>query len=169
MAGYLCPMLNSIIFANCPYLMHFALFCWQSLSDASGIIFLQSGSPNIIPICNVLLLLGTTNVWYDTSGFQIRLNGILSKKIRILTPKNGGCSSRKSTSVEKTAVFEVFCKVLIDKWLHGYLSVNGRFTKYEFAKGKVSSCERPCFIARNISFDAVKAYLSRCETLAMRK
>ena len=49
MAGYLCPMLNSIIFANCPYLMHFALFCWQSLFDAAGIISLQSGIPILFP------------------------------------------------------------------------------------------------------------------------
>ena len=70
----------------------------------------------------------------------------LSNNIRILTPKNGGCSSRKGTSVEKTAIFEVFCKMLIDKWLHGYLSVNGRFTKDGFAKGKVSLRQRPCFV-----------------------
>ena len=48
--------------------------------------FLQSGSPNIIPMCNVLLLLAITDVWYDTPGFQIRVNGILSNNIRILTP-----------------------------------------------------------------------------------
>ena len=29
MAGYHCPMPNSIIFANGPYLMHFAPFCWN--------------------------------------------------------------------------------------------------------------------------------------------
>ena len=82
----------------------------------------------------------------DTPGFQIRHNGDLSKNIRILTLKNGGCRSRRGHSVEKTAILEVFRKVLIDKWLHGCLSVNGRFTKYEFAKGKVSLCERPCFV-----------------------
>ena len=29
MAGYHCPMPNSIIFANGPYLMNFAPFCWN--------------------------------------------------------------------------------------------------------------------------------------------
>ena len=70
------------------------------------------------------------------------MNGILSNNIRILSPKNGGCRSRKGTSVEKTPFFKVFRKVLIDKWLHGYLSVNERFTKSEFAKGKVLVRER---------------------------
>jgi hypothetical protein len=97
--------------------------------------FLQSGSPIIIPICNVLLLLGTTNVWYDTSGFQIRLNGILSNNIQILTPKNRGYWSRNGHSVEKTPFFEVFRKVLADRWLYDYLSVIELFTKNEFAKG----------------------------------
>ena len=78
-------------------------------------------------------------------GFQIRVNGILSNNIRILTPKNRGYWSRKGHSVEKTPIFEILGKVLTDRWLHGYLSVNGRFTKYKFAKGKVSSRERPCF------------------------
>ena len=64
----------------------------------------------------------------DTRGFQIRVNENLSNNIRILSPKNGGCWSRKGTSVEKTAIFVVFRKILIDKWLHGYLSVNGQFT-----------------------------------------
>ncbi len=54
MAGYLCPMPNGIIFANCPYLMYLALFCWQSLSDASGIISLQLNFPNIISLCNFI-------------------------------------------------------------------------------------------------------------------
>ena len=58
MAGYLCPMptasSNYIIFANGPYLMHLALFCWQSLSEASGIISLQLNIPNIISLCNFI-------------------------------------------------------------------------------------------------------------------
>ena len=54
----------------------------------------------------------------------------------------GGGRSRKGTSVEKTPFFEVFRKVLADKWLHGYLSVNGRFTKSEIARGKVLVRER---------------------------
>ena len=52
----------------------------------------------------------------------------------------------KSFPVENNAFFEVFRKLLSDKWLHDYLSVNGRFTKSEFAKGKVSLRERPCFV-----------------------
>ena len=84
----------------------------------------------------------------DASGIislRIRLNGFFSNKHHVLSPKNRGSWSRKSTSVEKTAIFDVFRKVLIDKWLRRYLSVNGRFTKSEFAKGKVSLRERPCF------------------------
>ena len=45
---------NYIIFANGPYLMYLALFCWQSLSDASGIISLQLNIPNIISLCNFI-------------------------------------------------------------------------------------------------------------------
>ena len=82
----------------------------------------------------------------DTPGLQIWLNEILSNNIRILTPKNRGYWSRKSHSVKKTPVFEVFGNSLTDRWLHGYLSVNGRFTKHRIAKGKVSSRERPCFV-----------------------
>ena len=107
-----------------------------------GIIILQSGCPSIIPICNSLLLLGITNVWYDTPGLRIRMNDRLSNKHHVLSPKNGGCWSRKGTSVEKTAIFVVFRKVLIDKWLRGYLSVNGRFTKSKIARGKVLVRER---------------------------
>ena len=135
-------MLNSIIFANGPYLMHLALFCWQSLSDAAGIIILQFGIPILFP-STISFLCWTLQIpVLDTRRFQIRVNENLSNNIRILSPKNGGYSSRKGISVEKTPFFEVFRKVLIDKWLHGYLSVNGRFTKSEFAKGKVLVRER---------------------------
>ena len=79
-------------------------------------------------------------------GFQIRVNGILSNNIRILTPKNRGYWSRKGHSVEKTPFFEVFRKVLADRWLRGYLFVIVWFTKHRIAKGKVSSRERPCFV-----------------------
>ena len=78
----------------------------------------------------------------DTPAFQIRVNGILSNNIRILSPKNRGSWSRKGHSVEKTAIFDIFRKVLIDKWLHGFYTVNGRFTKDGFAKGKVLVRER---------------------------
>ena len=135
-------MLNSIIFTNGPYLMHLALFCWQSLSDAAGIIILQFGIPILFHSTMSFLCWTLQIPTLDTPGFQIRVNGILSRKLRILSQKNGGCRSRKGTSVEKTPFFEVFRKVLIDKWLHGYLSVNGRFTKDEFARGKVLVRER---------------------------
>ena len=78
-------------------------------------------------------------------GLHIRQNGNLSKIIRILTPKNRGYWSRKGHSVEKTAIFAVFGKALNDRWLHRYLFVIVWFTKHRIAKGKVSSCERPCF------------------------
>ena len=107
-----------------------------------GIIILQSGCPSIIPICNSLLLLGITNVWYDTPGLRIRMNDRLSNKHHVLSPKNRGCWSRKGHSVEKTAFFEVFRKVLNDRRLHGFLSVNKRFTKSGFARGKVLVRER---------------------------
>ena len=61
-------------------------------------------------------------------------------------PKLRASARTKSILVENNAIFEVFCKALNDKWLHGYSSVNGQFTKYEFAKGKVSLRERPCFV-----------------------
>ena len=47
--------------------------------------------------------------------FNQRKEEILSKNIRILTPKNGGYWSRKGHSVEKTSIFEVFRKALSDK------------------------------------------------------
>jgi len=70
----------------------------------------------------------------------------LSNVFRILTPKNGGCRQQKGNSTEKTPIFEVFRKVLIDKLLHDYLSVNVRFTKSKFARGKVSLRERYRFV-----------------------
>ena len=58
----------------------------------------------------------------------------------------GGVGHERVIRSKKRRFFDVFGKSLIDKWLHGYLSVNGRFTKDEFAKGKVSLHERPCFV-----------------------
>jgi hypothetical protein len=84
---------------------------------------------------------GSLHTDYPTRRYQN-----LSKKIRILSPKNGGCRSRKGTSVEKTPIFDVFRKSLSYRWLQRFLSVNGRFTKDEFAKGKVSLRQRPCFV-----------------------
>ena len=71
---------------------------------------------------------------------------LLSKNIRILSPKNRGCWSRKVHSVKKTAIFAVFGNLLTDRRLRDCLSVNWQFTKYEFARGKVSLRERPCFV-----------------------
>ena len=68
-------------------------------------------------------------------GLHIRQNGNLSKIIRILTPNKGHQNERKGHSVEKTPFFEVFRKVLADRWLYDYLSVIELFTKNEFAKG----------------------------------
>ena len=76
----------------------------------------------------------------------ILLSELLSNNIRILTLKNGGYWSRNGRLVEKTAFFEVFRKVLSDKWLHEYLSVISRFTKNKFAKGIVSLRQRLCFV-----------------------
>ena len=92
----------------------------------------------------------------DTPGLQIWLNDYLSNNIRILTPKNRGYWSRKGHSVEKTPFFAVFGKALTDRWLRDYLSVNGQFTKYEFARGKVSLHERPCFVVWKVMFGAMK-------------
>ena len=105
MAGYLCPMptasSNYIIFANGPYLMHLALFCWQSLSDAAGIIILQFGIPILFHSTMSFLCWALQIPTLDTPGLQIWLNEILSNNIRILTPKNRGYWSRKRHSVKK--------------------------------------------------------------------
>ena len=95
----------------------------------------------------------------------------LSRIIRILSPKNRGYWSRKCRSVEKTPFFEVFRKALSDRWLHDYLSVIGRFTKYEFARGKVSLRERPCFVVWKVMFETMKHGLWRGQSLcfALRK
>ena len=146
MAGYLCPMptasSNYIIFANGPYLMHLALFCWQSLSDAAGIIILQFGIPILFHSTMSFLCWALQIPVLDTPELRIRLNGNLSNKHHVLSPKNRGSWSRKSHSVEKTAIFEIFGNLLSDRWLHGFLSVNKRFTKSEFARGKVLVHER---------------------------
>ena len=71
----------------------------------------------------------------------------------------------KTFSVEKTSFFYVFRKVLSYKWLQDYLSVIGRFTKSKFAKGKVSSRERPCFVVRKVMFQATKHKLWRGRSL----
>ena len=45
----------------------------------------------IISLGNILLFLGIANVGLDAAGFGDRRGKLLSKIIRILTPKNGGC------------------------------------------------------------------------------
>ena len=79
-------------------------------------------------------------------GLHILRNDGLSKKHHVLRQKNRGCWSRKDYLAEKMAFFAVFGNILADRWLHGYLIVNGQFTNNEFARGKVSVCERPCFV-----------------------
>ena len=81
-----------------------------------------------------------------TPRLHIRKNGDLSRNIRILSPKNRGCWSRKSHSVKITAIFAIFGNSLTDRRLRDCLSVNGQFTKSEFARGKVSLRERLCFV-----------------------
>ena len=109
---------------------------------------------------------GSLHTDYPTRRYQN-----LSKKIRILSPKNGGCRSRKGTSVEKTPVFDVFRKSLSYRWLRRFLSVNGRFTKDEFAKGKVSLRQRPCFVVWKVMFHATKhdLWCSQSLCFAVRK
>ena len=104
---------------------------------------------------------------FTTPRRHIRQNGILSNNIRILTPKNRGYWSRKGHSVEKMPFFEVFGKLLIDRWLRGYLFVIVWFTKYRIAKGKVSSCERPCFTVWKVMFEAMKHDLWRGQSLCL--
>ena len=117
-----------------------------ALCDAAGIIILQFGIPILFHSTMSFLCWALQIPVLDTPELRIRLNGILSNKHHVLSPKNRGSWSRKSTSVEKTVIFDVFRKVLIDKWLRRYLSVNGRFTKYKFAKGKVSQRQRLRFV-----------------------
>ena len=95
----------------------------------------------------------------------------LSKNIRILSPKNGGYWQRKGRSVEKTPFFDIFRKSLSYIWLRRLLSVNGRFTKDEFAKGKVSLRQRPCFVVWKTMFQATKhdLWCSQSLCFAVRK
>ena len=106
------------------------LYGWLPLSDAAGINYYWALQMGVL----------------DTPGLQIWLNDYLSNNIRILTQKNRGYWSRKGHSVEKTAIFSVFGNSLIDRWLREYRIVIGWFTKCEFARGKVSQHERPCFV-----------------------
>jgi len=105
------------------------LYGWLPLSDASGIIL------SILDIPNVILLY---NVCFTFEN--------LSNNIRILSPNEGHLRERKSHSVEKTPFFEVFCKMLTDKWLHEFKTVNVRFTKSKFAKGIVLPRQRYRFV-----------------------
>ena len=104
---------------------------------------------------------------FTTPRRHIRQNEILSNNIRILTPKNRGYWSRKRHSVKKTPVFEVFGNSLTGRWLRGYWFVNGRFTKCEFVRGKVSLRERPCFTVWKVMFEAVKHDLWRGQSLCL--
>ena len=121
------------------------LYGWLPLSDAAGIIILQFDIPILFHYTMSFLCWALQIPVLDTPELRIRQSGNLSNKHHVLSPKNRGSWSRKSTSVEKTAIFEVFGNLLADRRLRGFLSVNKRFTKYKFAKGKVSLRERPCF------------------------
>ena len=50
------------------------------------------------------------------------------------TPKLSPSFRTEIFLAEKKGFFDVFCKVLIDRLLHGIVSVNERFTKSEFAR-----------------------------------
>ena len=91
----------------------------------------------------------------------------LSNVFRNLTPKNGGRRQQKGNSTEKTPIFEVFRKVLIDKLLHDCLSVNVRFTKSKFARGKVSLRERYRFVVWKDMFEATKHGVWRGQSLCL--
>ena len=105
------------------------LYGWLPLSDASGIILSILGIPNVILLYNVCFTFEN-----------------LSNNIRILTPNEGALCERKGHSTEKTPFFEFFCKMLTDKWLHEFKTVNVRFTKSKFAKGIVSPRQRYRFV-----------------------
>ena len=122
------------------------LYGWLPLSDAAGIIILQFGIPILFHSTMSFLCWALQMPVLDTPGFQIRENGILSNNIRILSPNKRHQNEQKGHSVEKTSIFEVFRNTLADKWLHGLQTINGRFTKYKFAKGIVSLHQRPCFV-----------------------
>ena len=115
------------------------LYGWLPLSDASGICpclcipsVLLPLFPKALPWAGGslplsgahsserLLLMGIADVRVRYTRILNRVNGILSNNIRILSPKNGGCWSRKGHSVEKTPFFEVFRNMLSDRWLHGF-------------------------------------------------
>ena len=120
--------------------------------------------PNGIFFANDLYLIHLARcLWHHFIAHL--LNGILSNNIRILSPNKGHQNERKSHSVEKTSIFEVFPKMLIDRWLRGYLFVIVWFTKHRIAKGKVSSRERPCFVVRKVMFQATKHKLWRGQSL----
>ena len=115
------------------------LYGWLPLSDAyrhplckqPNCIFSLLTAPCMLPTTSSLLtgpircrwhhfLSDIANACLIVIKLHIRKNGDLSNNIRILTPKNRGYWSRKSRSVEKTAIFAVFGKALTDRRLHGY-------------------------------------------------
>ena len=57
-----------------------------ALCDAAGIIILQFGIPILFHSTMSFLCWALQMPVLDTPGFQIRVNGILSNNIRILTP-----------------------------------------------------------------------------------
>ena len=131
------------------WLATFVWCLWHPLCKRPNCIFSLVTAPCMLPTASSLLIASIRCLWHyflsDIANaclmvikLRIRKNDYLSNNIRILTPKNRGCWSRKSHSVEKTLFFAVFGKALTDRWLRDCLSVNGQFTKSKFARGKVS-------------------------------
>ena len=79
---------------------------------------------------------------YNTVGHRHTFVKVYSN----FSPKLRPSARTKSILVENNAIFDVFRNTLVDRWLRNYSSVIERFTKIEFAKGKVSLRERPCFV-----------------------
>ena len=138
--------------AHCPFQGRFRQndYCWWALQMGGSMLLLGR-----IPWDDYFHWALQMSV-LDTPGLQIWLNDDLSNNIRILSPKNRGCWQRKSHSVKITAIFTVFGNSLTDRRLQGYWFVTGRFTKYEFARGKVSLRERLCFVVWKVMFGAMK-------------
>ena len=104
---------------------------WHPLCKRPHCILSLLTAPCLLPTTSSLLtgpircrwhhfLSDIANACLIVIKLHIRKNGDLSNNIRILTPKNRGCWSRKSHSVKKTAIFAVFGKALIDRRLRGY-------------------------------------------------
>ena len=77
----------------------------------------------------------------------------------------GGADNERILRSKKRHFFEVLHKALTYKQLHGFLNVNGLFTKSEFARGKVLVRESLPFVVWKTMFDAMKHNLWRGQSL----